>query len=129
MYVSMHKFPVTDTDGTEYRVSIEECDGGYFYDYIRVKLYVKRRRFGFRRVYCTDFYSTRCTLAWRGDYKYDALNVDYIALATHALRRYSEDLAEIERKREEKTRHELRKLAAIEHFGAWDGRIKDGDDR
>jgi hypothetical protein len=97
------KFPVIAEDGTRYRVMIKRCeDGG---KHVFVRLFVRRRLFGFASVAYGKFYD--------GYGVYDADNPDYISISRRVCGDYTNDiLPRIERK-----------SAAIDAFRAWDGRL------
>lgn len=114
--MDLRKFPVTAPDGTEYRVSIEEYLGGFCaQSCASVKLYVRRKRFGFRKVYGRAYDD--------GGGVYDRHYPDYITLAAQAVRDYYEDMRiHAEYLRVVNTRG-IGKQAAIDQFNAWDGHI------
>lgn len=111
-FVSIAKFPVIAPDGTQFRVKIVENDDGYFGPYVKVILYRKRKRFGFRKIWRRERSERYRT--------YDASNPDYVALACGVISEYYETLAEAQRAREQ--RREQR-AAAMDAFNAWDGHI------
>lgn len=110
------KFPVIAEDGTEYLVTIDEEPGDWTPDYVRCRLYIPRKWFGYRRVFGTCYVDTRGGIYEKG-------NLDYIAIARQV---YADWLAEIDVKiavnREAKAQAQ-RKSAAIDAFQAWDGRL------
>lgn len=110
------KFPVIAADGTEYRVTIDEWPGDLTPDYVRCRLYVPRKWFGYRRVFGTCYVDTRGGIYEKG-------SPDFIAIARRV---YTDWLAEIDAEvavdREAKAQAK-RKSAAIDAFQAWDGRL------
>ncbi|MCG7383334.1 hypothetical protein MH144_11815 [Paenibacillus sp. ACRRY] len=98
------KFPVIAADGTQYRVTIkrgEDVDGKYVF----VRLFVRRKIFGFAGVAHGKFYDGY------GVYKADY--PDYISIARKVCGDFTDDiLPRIQRK-----------SAAIDAFQAWDGRL------
>jgi hypothetical protein len=100
------KFPVIAEDGTKYRVTIWELplldENGD--EVVRVKLYLPRKRFGFKRVAAYD--------AAAGGV-YDPESPDYIAIARAVFEAYERN----------KLAPAKRKSAAINAFQAWDGRL------
>ncbi|MCM3784376.1 hypothetical protein M3231_15435 [Neobacillus mesonae] len=107
----MKKFPVTAPDGREFRVSIHEAVD-ILDEIVVVKLYVKRKRFGFKRVYTGQYRS-------RPDGVYNHENVNFILIATYAV----ESLYELEEERREYKRQRERRKTAIKAFESWDGKI------
>lgn len=98
------KFPVIAEDGTKYRVMIERGEGGDG-KYVFVRLFVRRKIFGFAEVAYGTFYD-ECGV-------YDANNPDYISIARRICGDFTDDiLPRIQRK-----------SAAIDAFQAWDGRL------
>lgn len=98
------KFPVTAADGTEYRVTINEHNDRYRNSFVRVKFYLPRKRFGFKKVTSYDM-SAGFT------YNPDAPN--YVAIAREVFRVYLREEVSVAQ----------RKSAAIDAFQAWDGRL------
>jgi hypothetical protein len=110
------KFPVTAPDGTEYRVRIKEREGLCETSAV-VSLYVKRKRFGFRKV-SHEWYESGSK-----DNVYNKNNPDFIAIVNRAIHDYYADIewsAQYQRKQAEK---ELRRAQALEQFAAWDGKV------
>jgi len=109
------KFPVIAEDGTEYRVSISEKHDEWDGRHAICRLYVRRKRFGFRKLATYIYRHSRGT--------YNAYNPDFIELARVFYEDYRDNtlekrLAELERRSQAQ-----RKSAAIDAFQAWDGRL------
>lgn len=98
------KFPVIADDGTEYLVTIKERKDHGGFPFVRVKFYLPRKRFGFKKVTSYDM-SAGFT------YTPDAPN--YVAIACEVFRVYTHDELSVAQ----------RKSAAIDAFQAWDGRL------
>lgn len=114
--VKLTKFPVTAPDGTEYRVTIRECDEDVgFGRYVNVRIYVKRKRIGYRRVYRTDFF--------HGDGVYYVNAPNFIHIAAEAVRKYYDDLEERINLRERIGKQEQTRASELRKFAEWDGRI------
>lgn len=98
------KFPVIAEDGTEYRVTLKEMRDRDGDQIIRVKIYLPRKRFGFKKVDSYDMLE-------RG--RYDRRNPDYVAIARYVFEEFSRSELSVAQ----------RKSAAIDAFQAWDGRL------
>lgn len=110
------KFPVIAEDGTEYRVTLKEDEEYLGGPAVISRLYIPRKRFGYRKLYETVYRPVR-------DEVYRVDNPDYVAIARQV---YADWLDYIDRKlaREfEDTTVAQRKSAAIDAFQAWDGRL------
>lgn len=110
------KFPVTAPDGTEFRVTIREHDDGMWVaNYASVRLYKKRKRWGFRRVFSRNYSDDH------GVYSHNA--PDYIGIASHVVGDYYAALRADAEYQRMISRDELRRQKASDRFSAWDGRI------
>lgn len=115
--MNLRKFPVIAPDGTEYLVSIEEYSGGYCQPpYAGVYLYVKRKRFGFRKIYGVLYTDGK------GVYKRE--EPDYVAVAAQAVADYYADKRRVDERECVLNAIEQRRQAAAKRLEAWDGRIK-----
>lgn len=114
--VKLSKFPVTAPDGTEYRVTIREHDDGMWVaNYASVRLYTKRKRWGFRRVFGRDYPDDG------GVYSHS--DPDYIAIASRLVSDYYAALRADAEYQRMVNREDARRRGAAERFNAWDGRI------
>lgn len=112
----LSKFPVIAPDGTEYRVTIRERDDGFWVSYYAdVRLYVKRKHFGYRCVYTKDYYDAD------GVYYVDVPN--YVRIASEIIRDYGGFLARCKRERLHEERTARQRSEARKSFTEWDGRI------
>lgn len=113
------KFPVIAEDGTEYRVTIKNDDDYIGYigtPTVVCRLYIPRKRFGYRLLYCTRYYAESGSV-------YNADDPDYVAITRQV---YSDWLDDIDRNLDrefEDMAQAQRKSAAIDAFQAWDGRL------
>ncbi|MCM3205679.1 hypothetical protein [Paenibacillus illinoisensis] len=98
------KFPVIAADGTEYRVTLKEMSDSDGDRIIRVKFYLPRKRFGFKKVASYDMVA-----GWT----YDPSSPDYIAIARQVFKDFSRSELAVAQ----------RKSTAIDAFQAWDGRL------
>lgn len=115
--MELRKFPVTAPDGTEYRVEIAEFGAGFcVVPHACVFLYVKRKWFGFRRVFFEHYDDDG------GVYNRD--DPDYAALTAAAVRDYCACKRALADRKREQAEAAARKQAAVDRFNAWDGRIE-----
>jgi len=114
--VAITKFPVVAQDGTEYRVKIEEWRDSLIGPCVTARLYVRRKRWGFRNVYALTLYSYH--------QQYDPDDLDYVALARELIANYYDSIAAKARWNTQKAEASARKQAAVDRFNAWDGRIE-----
>lgn len=113
---SGRKFPVTTASGQEFLVKLQE-DSDMFDAYISVKVYVKRKRFGFKCVYATSYYAGR-------EYSvYSTSNPDYIAIVRKALEDYEAFLNSQASARLREEQAAVLRYKARKSFELWDGRI------
>jgi len=98
------KFPVIAEDGTEYRVTLKEMRDWDGAQIIRVKFYLSRKRFGFKKIASYDM---------SDGWTYLRNSPNYIAIARQVF-------AEFQRNELAVTQ---RKSTAIDAFQAWDGRL------
>ncbi|RCX22887.1 hypothetical protein DFP94_101476 [Fontibacillus phaseoli] len=116
--VKLTKFPVTAPDGTEYRVKIRECeDGMWVSNYAIARLYAKRKRWGFRKVFGREYLD--------GGGAYSHGDPDYITIASRVVGDYYAALRADAEYRRMISRDEVRRQSAAERFAQWDGRITD----
>lgn len=110
------KFPVTAPDGTEYRVTIRERDDGMWVsNYADVRLYVKRKRFGYRCIYVKTYRD--------GGGVYYVSTPNYIRMASEVVKDYREFLVRRERERIVSERMAQERASELRRFAEWDGRI------
>lgn len=114
--MSLRKFPVTASDGTEFRVTIREIEDDMFYgDYALVKLYVKRRCFGFRKVFFERYLDDKRV--------YDRAIPDYVKMASLTVGRYYADSERRVRRARVLDEIEQQRQDARQRFAEWDGRL------
>lgn len=121
--MKLTKFPVTSSDGTEYRVTITEFEADHHTGaYVRVRLYTERkgrRFFRFKASAPYDYYE--------GEGVYFPVRPDYVALAKQAVSDYEEYIVWLAKHRAEKaaerTEQARHKSAAVTAFTKWDGVI------
>ncbi|GAA0396692.1 hypothetical protein [Paenibacillus motobuensis] len=114
-YVELSKFPVTALDGAEYRVKIVECRGEYGTLYVAVRLYVRRKWFGFRNVYQVDYEDGK-GVYYRGRPNFKRIVAEALASYERSQQRRARELRQDESIEQER-RDE------IARFAEWDGRI------
>ncbi|WP_339306810.1 hypothetical protein [Paenibacillus sp. FSL R5-0519] len=113
------KFPVIAEDGTGLRVTIKEDEDyiGYIgFSSVVCRLYIPRKRFGYRRLYSTRYVDERGSV-------YNESNPDYIAIARQVYEDYRTELHDHRVAALESSAQAQRKSAAIDAFQAWDGRL------
>ncbi|MFD1270627.1 hypothetical protein ACFQ3Y_24765 [Paenibacillus motobuensis] len=114
-YITLSKFPVTAPDGTEYRVKIEETLDVYGTAYVNVRLYVRRKWFGFRNVFQVD-YIDRKSVYYRGRPNFKRIVAEALASYERSQQRRERELRQVESIEQER-RDEIKR------FAEWNGRI------
>lgn len=116
--MELRKFPVTAPDGTEYRVTIREVTDEFDRpSHAVIKIYVPRKRFGFRKIYRVNIENMR------GYGPYDADRPDYVRLTEAAFYSYRRDTAIDAHTRRELSIRERQKREAAAKFNAWNGKV------
>lgn len=109
MGIKLSKFPVTAPDGTEYRVTIKELSNEFGSEGVRLKVYTKRKLFGYRKVY-------QCLIRDSFFTAYNSSNPDFVNLAKIAVKWHLHD-------EEARVKEIASKLKAVQRFKEWDGKI------
>ncbi|MEI2280756.1 hypothetical protein [Paenibacillus polysaccharolyticus] len=110
------KFPVIAENGTEFRVTLKEDEDYVGGPALIGRIYIPRKRFGYRKLYETVYRPGR-------DEIYRFGNPDYIAIARQV---YSDWIDDIDRRLAVELgemAQAQRKSAAIDAFQAWDGHL------
>lgn len=113
--VTIRKFPVTATDGTEYRVKIEESENFIGEPYVCTTVYYPRKWFGYRKLFSKNYRD--------GSDVYNVNSPDYVAIAHRILTDYYARIVSDEIKHRERLATVKRKQAALDRFAEWDGKI------
>lgn len=112
--VTVKKFPVIWSDGTQYQVKIEEVLSYLYGKRVKVSLYVKRRFFGFRRVFSKTYEDGGV---------YRAKSPDYTVLTTRAVMDHYVNIERSEQKRLDAEEEAAHKEKAWQQFEQWDGKV------